>query len=217
MTKFKTVSLADRVFDKLEDDIICGVYPRGEILTEQRLAEELGISRTPIREALRRLEHESLIEETGKGSLVLGITREDIIDIFNIRYEIEALAAAYAAQNRTEEERAEMQRIMDLQEFYAQKHDLDYVSNTDSQFHEMILNLSHHKLLHDTMMPLLRKSAQYRRASLFSSANPSLSVVEEHRAIADAITAGNPEAALKAEQKHIRRAIKRVLGEELKK
>ena len=56
MNQFKTTSLADQIFERLENDIIQGVYPRGEILTELRLAEELGVSRTPIREALRRLE-----------------------------------------------------------------------------------------------------------------------------------------------------------------
>ena len=66
MNQFKTTSLADQVFDKLENDIIQGTYPKGEILTELKLVEQLGVSRTPIREALRRLEQERLIEDTGK-------------------------------------------------------------------------------------------------------------------------------------------------------
>ena len=65
MNQFKTTSLADQVFEKLENDIIQGVYPRGEILTELKLVDQLGVSRTPIREALRRLEQERLIEDTG--------------------------------------------------------------------------------------------------------------------------------------------------------
>ena len=56
MADYRSASLADQVFDKLENDIIFGVYPRGEILTELKLVEQLGVSRTPIREALRRLE-----------------------------------------------------------------------------------------------------------------------------------------------------------------
>ena len=78
MTSFKSTSLADKVFEKLENDNIFGVYPRGEVLTELKLVEQLGVSRTPIREALRRLEQERLIEDTGKGSVVLGITKEDL-------------------------------------------------------------------------------------------------------------------------------------------
>ena len=65
MRGFKSTSLADQVFDKLENDIIQGVYPKGEILTELKLVEQLGVSRTPIREALRRLEQERLIADTG--------------------------------------------------------------------------------------------------------------------------------------------------------
>ena len=83
MKNFRTASLADQVFDKLEDDIVYGIYKRGEILTELKLAENLGVSRTPIREALRRLEQERLIEDTGKGSVVLGITKEDLMDIMD--------------------------------------------------------------------------------------------------------------------------------------
>ena len=84
MKNFHTASLADQVFEKLENDIVFGEYKRGEILTELKLAENLGVSRTPIREALRRLEQERLIEDIGKGSRVVGITREDVMDIMNI-------------------------------------------------------------------------------------------------------------------------------------
>ena len=95
MKSFRTASLADQVFEKLEDDIVYGVYKRGELLTELKLAETLGVSRTPIREALRRLEQERLIEDSGKGSVVLGITKEDLMDIMDIRQRIEGLASFY--------------------------------------------------------------------------------------------------------------------------
>ena len=93
MKHLQSTSLADQVFERLENDIIHGVYPKGEILTELKLVEQLGVSRTPIREALRRLEQERLIEDTGKGSRVLGITESDLEDIMNIRQRIEGLAA----------------------------------------------------------------------------------------------------------------------------
>ena len=117
MAEFKTISLATQVFEKLEEDIITGVYPRGEILTELKLVEQLGVSRTPIREALRRLEQERLIAESGKGSVVLGITLEDLVDIMDIRQRIEGLAAYYAAKNLTPEGQRELQQISELQDF----------------------------------------------------------------------------------------------------
>ena len=104
MREFKTTSLADQVFERLENDINMGVYPRGEILTEIKLVEQLGVSRTPIREALRRLEQERLIADTGKGSVVLGITEEDLLDIMDIRQHVEGLASYYAALNGTQED-----------------------------------------------------------------------------------------------------------------
>lgn len=103
MKDFRTVTLADQVFERLESDIIQGVYPRGEVLTELRLVEQLNVSRTPIREALRRLEQEHLIADTGKGSVVLGITAEDLVDIMDIRCKIEGLASYYAAKNAAPE------------------------------------------------------------------------------------------------------------------
>ena len=115
MRNYKSTSLADQVFDKLENDIIQGVYKRGELLTELKLVEQLGVSRTPIREALRRLEQERLIEDTGKGSRVLGITEEDLQDIMNIRERIEGLAAYYGAKNITAEGLRELTHIVDLQ------------------------------------------------------------------------------------------------------
>ena len=107
-TTFKSVSLADQVFERLENDIIQGVYAKGELLTELRLVEQLGVSRTPIREALRRLEQERLIEDAGKGSRVIGISEEDVIDIMSIRQDIEALATYYATVNMTPEGIAEL-------------------------------------------------------------------------------------------------------------
>ena len=89
MAVLKSISLADQVFEKLESDIISGVYPRGEVLTELKLVEQLNVSRTPIREALRRLEQERLIRDSGKGSVVLGITLEDLEDIMDIRLRCE--------------------------------------------------------------------------------------------------------------------------------
>ena len=75
MYQHKSISLADQIFEKLEKDILIGKYSFGEVLTETKLSEELGVSRTPVREALRRLAQEKLIKETQKGTIVLGIDR----------------------------------------------------------------------------------------------------------------------------------------------
>ena len=77
----RTVSLAEQVFERLENEILSGKFPRGTVLTEMNLVTELGVSRTPIREAIHRLEQEHVIETTTKGILILGVTKKDLRDI----------------------------------------------------------------------------------------------------------------------------------------
>ena len=190
MKDFRTVTLADQVFERLESDIIQGVYPRGEVLTELRLVEQLNVSRTPIREALRRLEQEHLIADTGKGSVVLGITAEDLVDIMDIRCKIEGLASYYAAKNASPEGLARLRHIMDLQEFYFEKRDAEHLREMDDQFHDVICDMGGHAVISDTLVPLHRKTRRYRKASI-ADASRTAQVVKEHRAIFDAIAAGD--------------------------
>ena len=205
MTQFKTTSLADRVFEKLENDIIFGVYPRGEILTELKLLEQLGVSRTPIREALRRLEQERLIADTGKGSIVLGITEDDLLDILNIRLRIEGLASYYATKNMTPEGLQELEHVLDLQEFYYSKGDTEHIREMDDQFHALICKLSGRSVISDTLLPLHRKTQRYRKASI-EDKERMVQVVKEHRRIYDAIAAGNADLAEHLTTEHIAHA-----------
>ena len=211
MNQFKTTSLADQVFEKLENDIIQGVYPRGEILTELKLVDQLGVSRTPIREALRRLEQERLIEDTGKGSRVVGITEEDLEDIMNIRQRIEGLAAYYAAKNMTPEGLAELTHIVDLQDFYYDKGDAEQLRQVDEQFHDLICYLSKRTVIMDTLIPLHRKTRRYRRISM-EDWSRTVNTRKEHRAILDAMASGNADLAESLMAKHIENAKKHMLG-----
>ena len=205
MKGFKSTSLADQVFDKLENDIIQGVYPKGEILTELKLVEQLGVSRTPIREALRRLEQERLIADAGKGSIVLGITEDDLLDIMNIRERIEGLAAYYATVNMTEEGRKELQHIVDLQDYYFNKGDLVHLQQADDMFHDTICKLSRRSVLMDTMTPLLRKTRRYRRISM-EDWSRTTKTTREHRAMYEAIVSGDALLAKKLTKEHIANA-----------
>ncbi len=205
MEKFRTVSLADQVFEKLEDDIITGVYARGEILTELKLVETLGVSRTPVREALRRLEHERLVRETGKGTMVLGITQEDLMDIMDIRIRVEGLAAAQAAQNRTQEDIEKITSLCELQDYYFGKQDLDHLREVDDQFHDLIYDINPRSILRDTLVPLHKKTLRFRRISITDETRVKKSV-DEHRAIGKAIIDGNAELASQLMEEHISNA-----------
>ena len=205
LKQFKSTSLADQDFERLENDIIQGVYPKGEILTELKLVEQLGVSRTPIREALRRLEQERLIEDTGKGSKVLGITEDDLLDIMTIRERVEGVAAYYATLNMTDEGRQELTHLVDLQEFYFQKGDAERLRQVDDQFHDAICYLSKRNVIMDTLIPLHRKTRRYRRIALEDWKRTS-KTKQEHYEIYQAMVSGNADLAQELAAKHIANA-----------
>lgn len=210
MIEHKTISLADQVFDHLENDILSGKYQRGEILTESKLSAELGVSRTPIREALRRLEQEHIIEESGKGSVVIGINEKDLEDIFMIRKSLECQVAALAAKNRTEEQLKQLREALEFQEFYLNKKDPDQIKLMDSRFHETLYKLSCSTAFYDTLVPLHKKIQKYRRASVTNSSRAEASVAE-HRKIYEAIEAKNTALAAKYASEHVENAYKHIM------
>ena len=201
----KMISIADQVFEELERDILSGVYERGEILTEMKLSEQLHVSRTPIREALRRLEQERIIEPTSKGMKVIGISRNDIADICEIRLRLEGLAARWAAERADEAEIRSLKETLDLQEFYTSKQDPDSIKNADSQFHQTIYALCRSHSMQDTLDPLHRKLVKYRRVSVSAQSRAQKSL-EEHRAIYEAIAAHDGETAEKLSILHVQNA-----------
>lgn len=201
--QFKSTSLADQVFQRLENDIIQGVYPRGTVLTELKLVDQLGVSRTPIREALRRLEQERLIEDTGKGSVILGISVEDVEDIMTIRERVEGIAARHAALNATDQERDELGELMDLQEFYFQKGDAEHLRQIDDQFHDAICRMSGRAVIMDTLISLNRKTRRYRRLAMDDWYRVP-KTTQEHVAVYRAILAGDGKEAELRTEEHIR-------------
>ena len=211
MREFKTVSLADQVYDRLENDIIQGVYPKGEILTELKLAEQLGVSRTPIREALRRLEQERLIVDAGKGSRVLGISEDDVLDIMHIREHAEGLASYYATRNITAEGLQELKHIIDLMDFYFDKWDVEHLRKADDDFHDAICRLSRRTVIKDTLVPLHRKTRRYRKIAMEDKERATCTL-KEHHEIYDAIASGDAELARRLATEHIIKARTHMFG-----
>lgn len=206
----KTVSLADQVFERLESDILLGKYPRGTYLTELSLVDDLGVSRTPIRESLRRLEQEHLIEISSRGILVLGVTAEDLADIYALRLEVEPMVAARAAETATEEELAELREALSLQQYYVGRHDSDRIKYMDSQFHELLYHASHSAIFFDTLLPLHKKVQKYRKASVENESRADKSF-EEHSAILCAIEKKDAAAAYAAMRAHVENARKHIV------
>lgn len=211
MLEHKTISLAEQVFERLENDILTGKYQRGEVLTELKLVTDLGVSRTPVREALHRLEQEHIIEITQKGILILGVTEQDLKDIFAIRLHIEGMASAFAAQNMTAEQLAELKETLELQEFYVGKQDPERIKKMDSKFHQLIYRYCGSAVLNDTLLPLHKKVQKYRRASVENNSRAQQSA-REHRAIYEAIEARNVALAEKCTTEHIANAADHILN-----
>ncbi len=218
MGERKSISIADQIFEQLERDILSGKYQRGELLTELRLSEELGVSRTPIREAIRRLEQENILEEAGRGVTVVGISKQDMLDMYEIRIRIEGLAAAWAAERITEAELREIRDTLELQRFYTEKLDgghSDQIKNLDSRFHEMVYRACGSRALMDTLLGLHKKMTKFRMASV-SKHSRALQSVEEHEAILDALGAHDGDAANAAMTRHVTNARDRMrsMGDE---
>ncbi len=205
MWEHRTLSLAEQVFDRIENEILSGKYQRGEMLTEMKLVSDLGVSRTPVREALHRLEQEHLVDISPKGILVVGVTQKDLEDIFAIRLRIEGMASAEAARHITGEELAELRETLELQEFYVPKKDADHIKGMDSKFHQLIYRFSGSAVLNDTLLPLHKKVQKYRRASVENESR-AIQSAKEHRAVYEAIAAHDPELADRRTYEHISNA-----------
>ena len=205
MIEHKTLSLAEQVFDRLETDILCGTYQRGEILTELKLVSDLGVSRTPIREALRRLEQEHLVEMSSKGILIVGVTDKDLADIYAVRLRIEGIASREAALNISDEDLNELRETIELQEFYVAKRNPESIRVMDSRFHQLIYRFSGSSVLYDTLMPLHNKTQKYRKKSVENESRAEQSA-REHRAIYEAIAAKDADLAETLTITHIQNA-----------
>lgn len=141
-------SLSARVFHTLREEILSGKYQKDEELKEKTIGEELGVSRTPVREALRQLELEGLVTIIpNRGAFVEGISKDDIQDIYEIRSLLEGLCAKKAVTGITEKELEELEENLYLTEFHIQKEHYEQILELDNRFHEILYEASKSKML----------------------------------------------------------------------
>ena len=206
----KMISLADQVYEKIEADILTGALQRGEIVTEIKLSERLAVSRSPVREAMQRLEHDHLLETVGKTSRVVGVTQEDLQDILLIRMRLEGIATARAARNAPEEGIGELREALDVQEFYTGKQDPVGIRDMDNRFHQIIYRLCGSAPLRYTLEPLHRRIVRYRQVSITDHQRAEESL-DEHRAILNAIADRDEAAAETLAIAHVEHAMRHIL------
>jgi len=202
----RSKGLRNRVFRELEHNIITGKYPPGMALNEKQLCQELGVSRTPLREALSQLELEGLVESTpNKGAVVLGISPQDIDDIYTIKLDLEGLAAKLAAERITPEELIELEETISMTEFYMGKGDIAKVVELDARFHDIVCKAGKNRPLRD-MMSNYHNFAKLALHKSLTKPDRIPRMLTEHRNIMQAIAAGDGDLARSLAVEHISQA-----------
>lgn len=196
-------SLRGRVFHKLRDDILSGKYEEHEELKEVAIGEEMGVSRTPVREAFRQLELEGLIQIIpNKGAYVTGITEKDVKDIYMIRSLLEGLAARWATEHITDEQMEEMEENVYLAKFHAEKGHLEQLAELDGRFHEIIYEACNSKMLEHQLKDFHQYVLRVRKKTL-SAVTRGLASNQEHEMIMEAIKAKNGDEAERLANRHM--------------
>ena len=199
-------SLRGRVFTKIRDDILNGVYKEHEELKEARIGKELGVSRTPVREALRQLELEGLVQIIpNKGAYVVGISDKDVRDIYILRSRLEGLAARWAVDHITKEQLEEMEEVIYLAEFHAARGHMEQMAELDNQFHHTLYRACDSKMLEHLLNDYHEYLLRVRKKAL-SSIDRGTASNKEHRSIMEAIRAGNADLAERLASEHMKNA-----------
>jgi DNA-binding GntR family transcriptional regulator len=204
--------LRELVFESLREAIISGVLPPSERLMEIQLAEEMGVSRTPVREAIRKLELEGLVVMIPrKGAYVAGMSMKDIVDVFEIRGALEGLAAELAAERATDEELEAMERYLVKISEEIDNGDLSKVVETDTDFHTLIYKASRNARLSQIINNLREQIQRFRTTSLSYPGRMKIAL-EEHRKIVEAVSSRDGDLARKLAQEHIENAENTMMG-----
>lgn len=196
-------SLRGRVFNHIREDILSGVYAQNDELKENTIATELGVSRTPVREALRQLELEGLVKIIpNRGAYVCGISQKDIRDIYVIRSYLEGLCAKWACENITDEQMDELEEIVFLSDFHVNKGHWEQMVELDNKFHHLIYLASGSKILNHELTAFHHYVERIRKKSL-AMPERAIKSKEEHKVILEAIKKRDGELAEKLAHEHI--------------
>ena len=195
--------LRELVFDSLRKAIILGKLKPGERLMEIQLAEEMGVSRTPVREAIRKLELEGFVVMVPRrGAYVAGVSVKDIADVFEVRSALEGLAAGLAAERITEEEMEELEKVIHL---ISGEEDILTVYKKDNEFHELIYKASRNHRLTQIITNLSEQINRFRLTSLSVPGRLKIAV-DEHKKIIEAISDRNVDLAHSLACEHMENA-----------
>ena len=202
------MSSYELVYQKLREDILNGYYKHGDELREAAVGKEIGVSRTPVREALRQLELEGLVTMVpNRGAFVNGISEQDVQDIYLIRARLEGLCARMAAERIDESTLEEMEETMLLTAFHEQQGHYDQLFKLDSRFHNLLYEACKSKILEHELKIFHQYVQQVRKNALQKEARAEQST-KEHLAVMEAVKAHDADEADRLETRHILNSIK---------
>lgn len=198
--------LREIVFETLREAIIKGTLKPGERMMEIQMAEELGVSRTPVREAIRKLELDGFVVMIPrKGAYVAGISMKDIADVFEIRTALEGLAAGLAAERATDEELEHLERLLVKIAECIEANDFKTLIALDTEFHDTLYKACRNERLIKIVSNLMEQIQRFRTTSL-ASPGRSKFALEEHKKIVEAVSDRNTELARALASEHIENA-----------
>ena len=195
-------NLREQIQDVLLQRIVEGTYQPGERIVETRIAQELGVSQGPVREALRDLEQLGcVVHEPGRGCSVREFSAEELLEAFPVRAALEALAARLAAERITRAELAELERLLERMRAAARSGDAHEQSQANASFHATIVRATRN----ETLERQWRMLEPYSRTYLTVS-RPGIDLLhlsDRHEPVLDALRRGDPEAAAEAMHEHL--------------
>ncbi|MBR6012245.1 MAG: GntR family transcriptional regulator [Selenomonadaceae bacterium] len=198
--------LREIVCENLRDAIKKGILEPGERLMEVQLADELGISRTPVREAIRKLEQEGyVIMMPRRGTYVADVSEIDVKEIFEIRSALESLATGLAARRIEQDELEELQNLLNEIEGYMKENNMEKIVETDIKFHGLLYQVSRNSRLVGIINNLKEQLARFRTLSM-SYPGRLEETFNEHSEMVEAIANGDVSAARDAAEHHMERA-----------
>jgi DNA-binding GntR family transcriptional regulator len=201
---FENLTLWERVYGVLSEEIHSNRLPPGTVLQEVALARSLGVSRGPVREAIGRLASDGLVVvRPRRGAVVASLTREEFLEAYQVREALEVMAIRLAVPRVGDEEIARLERLTNEMEALAERSDVDGFFQANAAFHAALVEASGNKRLHDVYRQVVGQMARYQMRSLALRGTLRRSV-QEHRAIVRAVKKGDAERSAHILSEHIR-------------
>jgi DNA-binding GntR family transcriptional regulator len=201
---FDTLTLWERVYEHLREEILAERLTPGTELQEVALSRELGVSRGPVREAIARLAAERLVTvRPRRGAVVRSLSRNEFLELYQVREALEAAAIRLAVPRLGQAGLAQLEQLTDAMSLHATAEEIDQFFDANGAFHDAIFIAAGNRTLHEMYRQLLGQMGRYRTRSLTLRGSLERSV-SEHRAVIDAAATGDVEEATRLLSEHIR-------------